>query len=99
MEAQLAQVHSSSPVLCFQWPPRPGEELEDRGAGFRLQEGLLPSASFDQLTSNFVVPRGFSPRWSWSTGQGGLTPGEVRTTSWILLVSALRYLYPPCVLP
>lgn len=39
-----------------------GKSWEGRRAGMPLKEEL-PLASFGQLTSHFVVPRGFSPRW------------------------------------
>lgn len=68
MEAKLVQMHCSSSVLCFQWPLRPGvcsQERVGRTDGLTLpsRKGSLLSISFDQLTSHFVAPRGFSPRW------------------------------------
>lgn len=55
-------------VLCRLWPARPGLCSRGRvgrmeGLAFPSRRGSLLSVSFDQLTSHFVVPRGFSPRW------------------------------------
>lgn len=56
--------------------------LVNSGVTFPFWSACLPNF-------HFVVPRGFNPRWWWSTGQGGLTRGVAPTTSWIPLVSVL----------
>lgn len=67
MEIQLVLVHLvlTCALLLIDLKSRsvwPGMSWEGRGARISLKEELS-SASFGQLTSHFVVSRGFSPRW------------------------------------